>query len=197
VNVTLSETELQFHAYILGGFLNIRWNVDTMRNQDLCSIVKGYLAHAYGDQQWPCLKLLNAIRDRSRNEIKEESKRKLPSLFTQRASWPLAQPKEAPKAKFDVDYIYQLKEKVENIRRDDTMNNQNDQGDTVAANKPPRLHLPAGVDVSSLTIDNFRSMTGRRFRVTTEQQNRIKAGTLTREQAFQDFVNEVVKGGGS
>lgn len=39
-----------------------------------------------------------------------------------------------------------------------------------------------------LTIDNFHERTGFRFRVSNEQNDRIKNGTLTREQAFAEFV---------
>lgn len=39
-----------------------------------------------------------------------------------------------------------------------------------------------------LTLENYRSVTGKRFRVTPEQKVRIKAGTLTREEAFQEFL---------
>ncbi len=45
-----------------------------------------------------------------------------------------------------------------------------------------------------LTLENYRSVTGKRFRVTPEQKARIKAGTLTREEAFQEFLR---KGEGS
>lgn len=39
-----------------------------------------------------------------------------------------------------------------------------------------------------LTIDNFHDKTGFRFRVSNEQKERIGAGTLTREQAFAEFL---------
>ena len=39
-----------------------------------------------------------------------------------------------------------------------------------------------------LTIDNFHARTGFRFRVSNEQFERIQAGTLTREQAFAEFL---------
>lgn len=44
----------------------------------------------------------------------------------------------------------------------------------------------------NLTIDNFTKNTGFRFRVNRDQKAEIKAGTLTREQAFQSFL----EGGG-
>lgn len=43
-----------------------------------------------------------------------------------------------------------------------------------------------------LTPDNFQEKHGHRFRVNNEQQARIAAGTLTREQAFEEFL---AKGG--
>jgi hypothetical protein len=41
----------------------------------------------------------------------------------------------------------------------------------------------------NLTLENFYEKTGLRFKVTKEQQARISAGELTREQALQEFVN--------
>jgi len=41
----------------------------------------------------------------------------------------------------------------------------------------------------TLTVDNFRERTGRRFRISTEQKSR----GLTREQAFQEFIRENTK----
>lgn len=40
----------------------------------------------------------------------------------------------------------------------------------------------------ALTIENFHEKTGFRFRVSNEQHERIAAGTLTREQAFAEFL---------
>ena len=39
-----------------------------------------------------------------------------------------------------------------------------------------------------LTLDNFTERTGRRFRVSREQNARIKAGSLTRQGAFEEFM---------
>lgn len=41
---------------------------------------------------------------------------------------------------------------------------------------------------SELTLENFRERTGFRFRINSSQHERIKAGTLTREQALAEFV---------
>lgn len=41
---------------------------------------------------------------------------------------------------------------------------------------------------TQLTIDNFFQETGYHFRVNRKQSALIKAGTLTREQAFQEFI---------
>lgn len=40
-----------------------------------------------------------------------------------------------------------------------------------------------------MNIIEFEAQKGIRFRVTRDQHARIKAGTLTRELAFQEFVN--------
>ena len=47
--------------------------------------------------------------------------------------------------------------------------------------------LPPNVDVEALNLDNFRQVTGKRFRMTKEQMERVKRGELTREQALNEF----------
>lgn len=41
---------------------------------------------------------------------------------------------------------------------------------------------------SDITLDNFTERTGMRFRISREQRDRIHAGELTREGAFQEFL---------
>jgi hypothetical protein len=41
---------------------------------------------------------------------------------------------------------------------------------------------------ADLTIDNFAERTGFRFRISREQKDRIAAGTLTRRDAFSEFM---------
>ncbi len=45
------------------------------------------------------------------------------------------------------------------------------------------------MNTQQLTIENFTEQTGFRFRASKEQAAQIKSGTLTREQAFSDFLN--------
>lgn len=47
-----------------------------------------------------------------------------------------------------------------------------------------RTNLGPHVDLSTLTLENFRERMGRRFRMTRDQTER----KLTREQAFQEFL---------
>lgn len=42
--------------------------------------------------------------------------------------------------------------------------------------------------MTDLTLENFHDKTGFRFRVSNEQNERIANGTLTREQAFAEFL---------
>jgi len=42
--------------------------------------------------------------------------------------------------------------------------------------------------MKNLTLENFTATTGFRFRISREQKARITAGTLTREQAFAEFI---------
>jgi hypothetical protein len=189
--VAMPSRDVEFYAYVLGGFLNVQWHIDTMQQPTLMRVVKDFLSHIYGKEEHKKLGVLNAIRDKSRNQIKDVAKYKLPSLFVGRAAWPLAQPKEAPNAKFDIEFIYRLKHTVDELKEKETAMEEQQKTQTQTSPQAPRFHLPAGVTPEQLTIENFRTLTGRRFRVTTEQQNRIAAGTLTRDAAFAEFVAEL------
>lgn len=193
--VAMPSKDVEFYAYVLGGFIGVQWNIDTMQTQVLNQIVRDYLFHIYDTNEWKKLKVLDAVRDKSRNQIKEVAKHKLPSLFSARAAWPLALPKEAPNAKFDIEFIYRLKHRVDELKQKETAmeEQQNNTEAQTQTPKAPRFHLPTGVTPEQLTTENFRTLTGRRFRVTTEQQNRIAAGTMTREAAFAEFVAELKK----
>jgi len=186
--------EVQFYAYIIGGVLNIRWNVNTMQNKEICDVIRDYLNSLDLDKM-TFSHILEEIKDKSRNQIKQETKRILPSLFVGRTAWPTLLPKETPTVKVNLEFIHQLKERIAQSQKEEPiMESQNQvNNDTTLNEKAPRFHLPAGVNPDQLTPDNFRSLVGRRFRVTTEQQNRIKAGTLTRDQAFVEFIADLKK----
>lgn len=49
----------------------------------------------------------------------------------------------------------------------------------------------AEFDVTTLNHDNFHDVTGRRFRMTNDQLERARAGTLSREQAFAEYIREL------
>ncbi len=46
-------------------------------------------------------------------------------------------------------------------------------------------------NVSTLNHDNFHDMTGRRFRMTNDQLERARAGTLSRKDAFAEYIREL------
>lgn len=176
----------------------MQWHIENMQKTEMRQVVKDFLSHIYGAEEFKKIAVLDAVRDRSRNQIKEMAKLKLPSLFSVRAAWPLALPKEAPSAKFDIEFIYRLKHRVDELKQKETAmeeqsNVPQENNETKTAGKAPRFHLPTGVTPEQLTTENFRTLTGRRFRVTTEQQNRIAAGTLTRDGAFAEFIEELKK----
>jgi hypothetical protein len=154
-----------------------------MRDLHLAQIVKDYLAFVC-DKEWDKMQILDLMRGKQRSVIKEETQRLLPSMFKGKTAWPLVVPIELPQVKLDLEFISKLRVR---LKESDTTMDENMTTDKSA----PRLSLPANVTADQLTLDNFSTLTGRRFRVTTEQKMRIKAGTLTREQAFQEFLKEL------
>jgi len=47
------------------------------------------------------------------------------------------------------------------------------------------------LDVSILNVENYHAYTGRRFRATQDQIMRITHGQLTREKAFEEYINKI------
>ena len=47
-------------------------------------------------------------------------------------------------------------------------------------------YIVNGIEINS--PDAYRQATGKRFRMTKEQMSRVNAGTLTRAEAFNEFV---------
>lgn len=45
------------------------------------------------------------------------------------------------------------------------------------------------IQTQDYTLENFTERTGRRFRISREQKTRIEAGSLTREEAFNEFIS--------
>ena len=46
------------------------------------------------------------------------------------------------------------------------------------------MELPVNIDLSTLTLDTFQSVTGHRFRMTKQQ----RAGGMSRDAAFAEFL---------
>jgi len=181
----------QFHAYLLGGVINVQWNVDTMTFNPLCQIVRRYLNTVCGDDEWAKIDILNAMRDRRRKAIKRETQAILPSLFLIRAAYPVGVPCELKEVEtnFDPVLVEQLKQEVIAIKyKEIIMEDGVETG--VTTGRPPidkeeldvgTVVFPADFNISELTLANYREVTGQRFRVTKEEKYILK---LNREDAF-------------
>lgn len=200
-----------FYGYVLGYVIGVRWNLSPtggMGNPKMGLVVRKYLDHTCGADQWARLPILDVIRDRGRNAIRELAEDEFPSLFGVKGRQrPLQIPDElkGQDIKFDLDLITQLKDEVASIKKEIAMSTEStnevtEEGvDTAPSTqkKATTIVVPPGVDVNSLTLDNFRQLTGKRFRMTKEQRAREQAGQLTREQALEEFKTNVLGGGGS
>tara|TARA_R110000824_G_scaffold378310_1_gene569838 strand:- start:2952 stop:3620 length:669 start_codon:yes stop_codon:yes gene_type:complete len=192
----------QFHAYVLGSVIGIRWGKHTptsgMGNPNLYAIVREYLMFAAGEDEWSKKDILDAMRDKSGSGIKSDARRAFPSLFPRkRKARPLALPDELVEedVNFDPKQIEGWKSRVRQIKQEFIMNeNAVEQEAAVEAmveatnsNSNSRVtvnfFVPTNVSVDDLTLENYRELTGKRFRMTKDQR---VVRDLTREQAFAE-----------
>ena len=188
----------QFHAYVLGSVIGIRWGKHTptsgMGNPNLYAIVREYLIFAAEEDEWSKKDILDAMRDKSSLGIKSDTRRAFPSLFPRkRKARPLALPDELVEedVNFDLKKIEGWKDRVKQIKQEFIMNENaveqeaaveatvENTGSSVTVN----FFVPASVSVDDLTLDNYRELTGKRFRMTKDQR---VIRDLTREQAFAE-----------
>jgi hypothetical protein len=191
----------QFHAYVLGNVIGIRWGKVTqhtgMGNDALFSIAKEYLEYAAGDDEWRKLTILNAMRDKSAASIRDDARYIFPSLFPRhRKARALAVPDEISneEVSFDPTKIETWKEQVREIKKEIAMSEDVLEQDvtedgseatktgTTNSRVTVNFYVPNGVDLADLTLDNYRELTNKRYRMTKEQ----KARNLSREAAFEE-----------
>lgn len=192
----------QFHAYVLGSVIGIRWGKIApntgMGNEDLYGIVKEYLTYAYGEDEWKKLGILDAMRYKSASAIKDDARYAFPSLFPRhRKARPLGIPDEISdeEVSFDPSKIEEWKERAREIKKEIAMSeNATEQEATVegtsttTASSAPNsrvtvnFYIPEGVNPEDLTLENYREVTGKRYRMTKDQVER----KLSRESAFAE-----------
>jgi len=192
----------QFHAYVLGSVIGVRWGkinpTSGMGNTEIYGIVREYLELAVGEdkQEWDKIKVLDAMRYKTAAAIKNAARRAFPSLFPRRKrARPLAVPTELEDENvfFDPKRIETWRERIKQIKQEQTMNEdailQDDVSPTVSSTESTgsnrvtvNFYIPEGMNPENLTVDNYREVTGKRYRMTKDQKGR----GLTRELAFAE-----------
>ena len=193
----------QFHAYVLGSVIGVRWGKHTptsgMGNPRVYAIVREYLTYAAGDDEWKKKGVLDAMRDKSGLAIKNDTRYAFRSLFPRnRKARSLAVPEELndQEVSFDLQRIESWKERVKEIKQEyivnenataqETTEETTNRGDATSGSNSRvtvNFFIPAGVNPGDLTLENYRELTGKRFRMTKDQ---AKVRNLTREQAFAE-----------
>lgn len=190
-----------FHAYVLGNVIGIRWGKITstsgMGNNDLGEIVREYLTYAAGDDEWKKRCILDAMRDKTSSNLKDYARHTFPSLFPHhKRARSLAIPEELKneEVNFDLKSITTWQERARKIKQEITMNEnalkEASDHDTDNANHTVvNFHVPTGVNPVELTLENYRMVTGKRYRMTKDQKER----GLSREAAFDESRSLVLK----
>lgn len=183
-----------FHAYVLCGFIGIRWGKFgpgfANSNVKLRKILTQYLVDACGDDEWTKGRVLEAMRYKTSIKMKRIMRHILPSLYSGKRLRPLAIPEELKDeiTVLNVDQIIKWRDEVRQIKKEIAMseNAVADQptDNTSSANNRVTVNffIPSGTDAESLTLDNYREVTGKRFRMTKDQKSR----GLSREDAFAE-----------
>ncbi|MEE8113317.1 MAG: hypothetical protein V3T23_03075 [Nitrososphaerales archaeon] len=189
----------QFHAYVLGFIIGIRWGKFTstsgMGHDGMYKIVREYLVYAT-DDEWKKKGILDAMRFKSGPSIKDDTRRVFRSLFPRnRKALTFGVPIELTdeNVSFDQQRIESWKERVQEIKKEVTMSEnatqeaaeEQDSGTDNAGNNRVTVNflIPPGTNPADLTMDNYREVTGKRFRMTKDQ---AKVRGLSREQAFDE-----------
>lgn len=172
--------EIVYHAYILRGYLNFRWDVESMFYEENVDFVKNYFNNTI-KSEYDKGKVLNLINGISRKNIREKARFEFPDLFNTPETYPFAIPKRL-KDKFGEDYVTFIST-LKTKRKDEEMDSQVNQ-----ATANPVVNT--NVDLDTLTLDNFQDKLGRRFRMTKEQKER----GISRELALEEWKRGVRAG---
>ena len=202
--------EALFYGFILSCHINIRWQLGNnggMSNPKLFNIVREYLDFVCVDE-WSKRPILDVARE-SKTDVRKRAKQLFPSLFHKVRQKPLQIPEElvSQNIPFDIDFFNNLRDRTTSIKREVNTMNTNDNPPFVADNttttpvsttnteatnnfipteNSSNAYVINGIEINS--PDAYRQATGKRFRMTKEQMSRVKSGTLTRAEAFNEFV---------
>ena len=181
------------------------------QNSELNKILREYLTFACGDDEWAKRAILDAMRGKTGTSLKRIAKKNWRSLFPRnRKARPLAVPTElserGEEPKFDLARIEQWRDRVRTIKKEISMNEEATAAAEAASqevdvtSRPPidrrpptdksnssrvtvNFFLPPGVNPDDLTLENYREVTGKRFRMTKDQ---AQVRGLSREDAFAE-----------
>ena len=191
-----------FYGYVACTVIGLRWgkfNPSSANvHPEMNTILREYLTHTCQDDEWTKGRILEAIRGKTGTTLKHAARKLFPSLFPRgRRARSLAVPDELKDVDviFDPARIEEWRLRVKAIKQEITMMNENTTEvestevteTTQPAARAPRkakvnFVLPAGVDPESITLDNYREVTGARYRMTKAQ----KEAGLSREEAFAE-----------
>ena len=192
-----------FHAYILCGVIGVRWGKHgsyyANSNEELREVLVEYLTYACGDDEWMKGRVLEAMRYKTTTSIRTQVRDLFPSLLPRnKRARPIDVPDELKDKdiNFDHDRLEQWKERVKDIKKEIAMSENavaqesvettvDDSSAKTDANNRVTVNffIPQGMDPATLTLENYRQLTTKRFRMTKDQ---AKVRGLNREQAFAE-----------
>jgi hypothetical protein len=168
-----------------------------------------YLTYACGDDGWTKGRILEAMRCKTGTAIKADIRKIFPSLFPRnKRARPLGVPDELSneEVNFDLARIEKWQRRVRAIKKEIIMNENATAQETTEVARPPidrrppvdrsgsavggsnsrvtvNFFIPEGVNPTDLTLENYREVTNKRFRMTKDQK---EVRSLTREVAFAE-----------
>lgn len=165
-----------YHSYILTN--NFKLNFPLL-DEDTIIRLNHYFAEAGLFYPWHCKQIIDYCRENKRKVIKKECKKIFPEMFT----WGSGQnPVAVPTIleNWNVVELSVLEREVENFK-ENIMNNNEVSVERVENTNPQTNETQ---NTQFLTLENYREVTGKRFRMTKAENALVKDGVETRESIF-------------
>jgi hypothetical protein len=170
-----------YHSYVLTN--NFKLNFPVL-DPDTIIHLNHYFAEAGLFYPWHCKQIIDYCRENKRGYIKKECKRLFPDMF----SWgsgptPMAIPESLQG--WNLMELSTLERESRNFKPKYEELTMTDMNAETSVSQEQTSSPSTNEFQDHVTLENYRKITGRRFRLTKAESQLVKDGQATRESIFQ------------